>query len=78
MDDSQIISLRLSKRDFEAIEKAVRDHKYWKRNALITQVVISAIEDLDWSEMQSLLEDWRGFKSRIPKIRLKVEQVNSQ
>ena len=60
MAKTKVIGVRLPETLVKELDKLVISHKYWKRNAIIEQILQVAVDCLDPADMYDVLHYWRN------------------
>ena len=74
MEKTKVISLRLSESLLAKLDEKAAWSKYWKRNAVVSQILEGVLDGADDDSIRILLRHWRCSPS---KLTVTVEELPS-
>lgn len=75
MEKTKQISAKVDAQTIEKIDAIALRAKYWKRNAVINNILTAIVNSCEYDEIMILIRYWKHDKSTLPIISIRKNEV---
>lgn len=74
MENLKQISAKVDAQTIEKIDAIAAKAKYWKRNAIINNILTAIVDSCDYDEIMLLIRYWKHDSRSLPLISIQKKQ----
>ena len=75
MESTKVITFRLTESTIKLLDDAVKRHRYWKRNAVVEQLLYFVLSKLSNKDIYDIIRTYKYDRERFTALRLELTDM---
>lgn len=72
MESTKVVTFRLSESTIKLLDDAVKKHRYWKRNAVVEQLLYFVLSKLSDGDIYDIIRTYKYDRERFTSLHLEL------
>lgn len=72
MESTKVVTFRLSESTIKLLDDAVKKHRYWKRNAVVEQLLYFVLSKLSDGDIYDIIRTYKYDRERFTSLYLEL------